>query len=348
MPLHRREALDLQCPAVHFGNMISHIRTILAPLCLLAAFPVASFAQSDSDWAALEEQDLRLARLADRLLTANAALCNNRMPVTGIVLHSSDQYRDGAASDRFANGPVAVMTLRPDSPALRAGLRRDDAILSINGNRISDIAPPATGNLREAAFNLLADQAPDSELQVRIARGDGEVDLVIEPEAGCRSLVEIRVGEGPRARSDGRVIQISYDFARQLDDDQLAVALAHELAHSVLEHRRRKEEAGIDVGLFGEIGRNQRANRQAEVEADRLSVHLLANAGFDPALAPSFWRTGPGQDLGGGIFGSWIYPSVGARADLIDEEIRLYLPLLRGPSWPGHLLQMRETSFASD
>ena len=169
--------------------------------------------------------------------------------------------------------------------------------------------------------------------------------ITLRAPAGCRSLVEIRVGDGPRAQSDGRVIQIRYDFARTVSDEELAAIFAHELAHSVLEHRRRKVEAGIEIGMMGQLGRNQRANRQAEVEADRLSVHLLANAGFDPHIAPAFWRTGSGSRLGSAFLGSTIYPSNSARADLLDTEITMYLPLRRGPSWPGHLLTMRDRGF---
>ena len=74
----------------------------------------------------------------------------------------------------------------------------------------------------------------------------------------------------------------------------------------------------------------------------------LANAGFDPLSVPAFWRSDIGQRLGGGIFNSFVYPSNEARAVLVDEEIALYLPQRRGPSWPGHLLELRERGFGSD
>ncbi|MGB3167062.1 MAG: hypothetical protein WBA68_09845 [Alteraurantiacibacter sp.] len=138
------------------------------------------------------------------------------------------------------------------------------------------------------------------------------------------------------------MIQVGYRFAESLEDEQLAVVLGHELAHAVLEHRRRKEDAGIDNGALAELGRNQQVNRQAEIEADRLSAHLLANAGYDPAIVPDYWRS----NAAGGLSFSFVYPSQEARARLVEREIEMYLPAERGPSWPGHLLTLRERAFA--
>lgn len=326
--------------------MIFRFLTLLATVLSLVASQPA-FAQESAAWSALDREDLRLARIAERLMVANASLCNSLMPATGMILHSADQYRDGVADARFIDGPVALSGIVPHSPAARAGLQRDDAIVAIGEQSMSALVPPEDGNLREAAFSVLADQPIDTPVTLRIARNGVEQTLALTAPAGCRSLVEILVREGPRARSDGRVIQLQYDFAIQLDDDQMAVVLAHELAHTVLEHRRRKEEAGIDNGLFAEFGRNQQANRQAEVEADRLSAHLLANAGFDPTSIPAFWRSEIGRRLGGAM-PSFVYPSQEARAELVEREMEMFLPQRRGPSWPGHLLALRERGFAAD
>lgn len=305
-------------------------------------------AQGEDAYSELERADLRLAQVAERIMVSNASLCRELMPVTGIILHSADQYREGVADDRFVNGSLAVAALLPESPASTAGLARDDGIIAINGQSTQTLVPDEPGNLREVGFALLADQPVNAPLVLRIAREGGERDMILDAPAGCRSLVEIRVGDGPRAQSNGIVIQVRYDFAQSVTDNELAVIVAHELSHSILEHRRRKEEADIDIGLLGEVGRNQRANRQAEVEADRLSVHLLANAGYDPQIAANFWRTGSGSRLGSPLLGSTIYPSSTARAELLEGEIATYLPLQRGPSWPDHLLIMRDRSFAND
>lgn len=322
-----------------------HVISCFALPLLFCSAP--SLAQGGDDWSALEVQDLRLARISDRMLVANRALCTQTMPVTGMILHSSDQYREGAAQQRFINGPVAIALLRPGSPAALAGLQEDDAILAIGGVETAAMQASGNGNLREVAFEALTQMDPADPVEITIRR-DGEVrDVSFVAEEGCKTLVEIRVGDGPRAQSDGRVIQIRYDFATQMSDDQMAVIFAHELGHTVLEHRRRKEEAGIEIGILGEFGANQQANRQSEVEADRITVHLLANAGYDAAIGPQYWLSDIGQGMSGGITSSFVYQSPTQRAQLLQQEIDLYLPLRHGPTWPGHLLELRDRPFAN-
>ncbi|WAT18302.1 M48 family metallopeptidase [Aurantiacibacter sp. MUD11] len=317
------------------------MRFLIALLSFLFAVPAAA-----QDWQQLEQQDLRLARIAEHIMITNEALCRSTMPVTGMILHSMDQYSSGAAADRFANGELAIAAVLPGSAAELAGLERDDGILAINGRRVADLQPEGEGHVREAAFALLAETPAEQSTTLVIARGERQFSVALPAPRGCRSLVEIMVGGDSNARSDGKVIQLRYDFAAGLSDDQLAIIFAHELAHTVLEHRRRKTDSGIDnSAVMGLVGRNQQANRQAEVEADRLSVHLLANAGYDPAVIATFWRSPEGREAGGGTMPSWIYPAQSARADIALQEIEQYLPLRRGPTWPGHLLALRDRRF---
>lgn len=308
------------------------------------AFAQQVSAQSNDPLAALLQQDVRLATVAERMLGANVALCRETMPLTGIVLHSKDQYRADVAGDSFVNGAVAVAALVPGSPAA-ASLARGDGIAAIGAVRTSTLHTEGKSPLRDSAFAVLAGQPAPGTLPLTIAHGGIESSVPLQVAAGCRALVEIRADSGLNARSDGRVIQVSYGLASAASDDELAVVFAHELGHLVLEHRRRLEAAGVEKGFFGEFGRNRRLNREVEVEADRISVHLLANAGYDPAIAPAFWRTSLGRRSGGGLFRSAIYPSPEARAQLIEREIAEHLAGHAGPSWPAHLLALRDRPF---
>ena len=96
--------------------------------------------------------------------------------------------------------------------------------------------------------------------------------------------------------------------------------VAHELAHNILRHRARLAAAKVDTGIGAEFGRNRLLNRRTEDEADRLSVHLLRNAGYDPRLAVAFWRD-EGPKVDGGLFRSRIYASATDRAKAIAAEI---------------------------
>lgn len=293
---------------------------------------------------ALREQDARLAAIANRLLAANAHLCRQTMPLTGLFFHSRDQYGGANQGDMFAHGNVAISTIVTGSPAAMANITVNDGILAIDSRPVSGLARIEDAPLRDSVFEALAQQTPGQPILLSLMGQNGSYETALTAAPGCRALVEVRSESAIGARSDGRVIQINYGLAARATDDELAVVFAHELAHVALEHRRRLSEAGVAKGFFGEFGRNQRLNRQVEVEADRMSVHLLANAGYDPAIAAAFFRTRLGRQAGGGLFSSTIYPSPEARAVLVEREIANYLAA-GGPSYPGHVLIRRKTPF---
>ena len=317
----------------------------IAFVFIAMAFAQHAAAQPDARIAALLEQDLRLARVAERLLAANAELCRERMPLTGFVVHSRDQYSAELAEQVFRNGPIAISVVVPGSPAADAGLAPGDGLAAIGSLPTRELVAEDGAPLRDSAFAALAQRVDEDPLALTVSRDGRQRTVSLAAPGGCRALVEIRAQNGLNARSDGRVIQINYGLATAATDDALAVIFAHELAHVVLEHRRRLEAAGVEKGFFGEFGRNQRLNRQVEVEADRMSVHLLANAGYDPKLAPTFWRSDVGRRASGGLFRSSTYPSAEARAQLVEREIADYLAGGAAPSWPGHLLARRERRF---
>ncbi|HEU4650260.1 MAG TPA: M48 family metallopeptidase [Croceibacterium sp.] len=292
---------------------------------------------------ALRVQDLRLATIAERMLGANRELCRQHMPLTGMILHSRDQY-GSVSGNAFANGRLAVEALVPGSAAA-AALAPDDAIAAIGSTRTDTLVAGDGAPLRDRAFELLTEQADGAPLALTVVHDGQERSVLLDVPTGCRALVEIRSVSGLNARSDGRVIQINYGLAAEASDEELAVVFAHEMGHLVLEHRRRLSSAGVEKGFFGEFGRNQQLNRQVEVEADRISAHLLANAGYDPSIAPRFWRSSLGRRASGGLLRSSTYPSAEARAALIEREIAEYIGSGAGPSWPGHLLGRRDTPF---
>ena len=295
------------------------MKTILALLVALSvALPDAPLqAQTQGPMDALEIQDVRLASIAERMMRANDGLCRQHMPLTGMLIHTRDQYRSDPGT-AFANGPVAVEAVVPGSASAQV-VRAGDALVAVGAVRTDSLHAEAPAPLRDAVFWALADTPADRPVSLTIARAGMEEALTVNAPPGCRALVEIRSGNGKNARSDGRVIQIDYGLAAAANDDQLAVIFAHELGHAVLEHRRRLGAARVSKGFFGEFGKNGKLNRQAEIEADRMSVHLLADAGYDPRIAPAFWRSPLGRRVGNGL--SFVYPNAEARAKLLDDEI---------------------------
>lgn len=323
---------------------VNRWQIILAALLLASDPSMAAASEQEDAYAALRAQDMRLAAVADRMLAANAALCRRTMPLTGMILHSEDQYQQ-PVEGWFAQGGVAVLSVLAASAADRAGLQENDALTVVAGEPVGPVQLINQVPTRDRVFDQLAAQDPASPVSIVFRRSGALHQTTIEAAEGCYALVEILSENDRSARSDGRVIQISYGLAAMTDDQQLAVVFAHELAHSVLEHRRRLEEAGVEGGLLGEFGRNRRLARQVEVEADLLSVHLLANAGYDPAIAPQFWLSDEGKRLSSGLLRAGRYPSRKERAEMMEQEIAQFLSAGGGMSMAEHLLNQRDMPF---
>jgi hypothetical protein len=306
----------------------------LAVVAFAAAVP--SLAKDDG-LAPLLAQDERLLRIAEPIMARNVQLCDRTMPALGVALQSADQY-SAEARPPFA-APVAFAAVLPGSAAAQAGIERDDGLLSVDGKPIAKRPELRDAPLRDSAFALLAEHAAGTPLVLGIVHAGQRRELTVPVRQECLALVEILAGRGNDARSDGRVIQIGYGLVSRATDEQIATIFAHELAHSILHHRDRLSAADVDKGLLGEFGRNRRLNLQAEKEADRLSVHLLANAGLDPRAAPEFWRSKLGRSLSGGIFHDGKHLSAKARAKLLEAEAANVAG--GSPSYPAELMALR-------
>lgn len=305
--------------------------TTYATLAALLIFHAPGKAQD-----LVDPEDRRLLRIAEQIQSTNAALCQRQAPALGSALQSRDQFPPGRDPGFAAD--VAFAAILPDSPAARAGIAEGDGLVAIAGVPVT-VQPGLEGTrLRDSAYAMLATQMPGTPLRLTIVHAGGEREVELVPPPQCLALVEVLIGGGRAARaSDGWVIQLGLDLMRRSSDDEVAAIFAHELAHIALGHRDRLAREGVRGGLGGEFGRSRQLGAEAEIEADRLSVHLLANAGFDPQGVAALWRGPLGKTLDAGIFRSRIYSSPEQRAQGVEREIADYLSG-GAPSWPGHLL----------
>ena len=298
----------------------------LAPAILSVPANAATLAeQPPAIFEALRRADLRLAIIGERLAVSNAALCRDRKPWLGMVIHTAEQYQPAVRADARAafgfTSAVGVEAVAPEGPAARAGVKADDALLAIAGQplpqKLPDDGARATTATRDATERLIARLPESAPVALTVRRAQAERELRLTPQAGCRARFEIHFAN--EAAADDEIVQIGARFVDALDDTWLPAVVAHELAHIILRHRARMIAAGVRYGLLAEFGKSGRLHAQAEQEADRLSVYLLANAGYDPLLPARFWR-GPGKDFDGGLFRSRIYPDRRARAAMLEEE----------------------------
>lgn len=271
----------------------------LAPSIVAAAPPAWGAGRIEAQLEALRREDLRVATVAYRLAAAAGDLCPPGVAPAGLLVHDAAQYAPQfrAVAIRLfglGDGP-AVEAVVPGGPADAAGLRAGDRIVTIDG-------APAGGDAPAAGGTNEADHAALDRLQagldralargpalIGVRRGDELLTARLAPRAGCASQVQLLPLATLDAGADGRLVSIStrlVEFTR--DDDELALLIAHEMAHNALGHpaalaairARRGPLSPADAARI----------RRTEEEADRLGLYLMARAGFAIDRAADLWR----------------------------------------------------------
>lgn len=242
-----------------------------------------------------------MARITYRLATANIAFCREASaPQPGFTIHRIEQYdvadRQRVSAAYGLGSNAGVMAVVPLSPAEKAGLKANDQLLSVNGRALT----PAIGVSGVQPTRLLVDQAQKivleevrtGEVTLRVSDTRGVRDVRLTPELGCPSNVELVPGDDVNAWADGDRIVVSAALLEQCDtDDDLALVIAHELAHNLLHHSDKLAIAGGSAGEVLELlGSGSATMRQTEEEADRLAVRLMTAATYDMTRAEAFLR----------------------------------------------------------
>jgi len=287
----------------------------------MAAWITPSDAAAPADVAAyqaLAQQDLRLATNGYRLAQANAPFCDRKTVSPGWVLHDEAQYPDkGTAKTAFIfRSPVAISSVVAGGEAAQRGLQAGDGIAAVDG---IDVTGPnivkngrATARVAKIQTLLEAAFAKTGTAIVSMKTEAGPKDVKLQPSAVCSSVFWVDTKTKLDAGADGvsvRVTQGLMAFAAA-DDAELAAVVAHEMAHNLLRHRDR----------LAVTGRAKKDILATEIEADRLSVWLMHNAGYDPAAAPRFIERF-GRKTGLGIFSDGSHLRWRNRQTLMQAEI---------------------------
>jgi hypothetical protein len=296
----------------------------------------------------LRADDQRVADVAFRLATANAGLCTDVRPLTGLVLQSALEYSPRlrpAAEAMFRLGDrPAVEAVATGSPAAVAGFQPDDAIEAVNGEAVprapgSPAGPddrPETYQPVSDALRDITDALASGPARVTVVRAGAEATLTLYGRTGCAYDAQVIPGPGLTASADGRHVFISTEmvgYARS--DDTLALILGHEYAHDLLHHRERLDRAGFARRVLGVLGSTPSSLVLTEKEADYVGLYLTARAGYAIAAAPDFWRNFP---AGAADF-DWTHPGIEERVaalaatrDEIERKRAAGQPLLPTPA----------------
>lgn len=276
----------------------------------------------------IRDEDRRIAAIAYRLARLGAPLCSKAAPLTGLFLHHLPEYSPVDQATMIAvhaldRGP-GVLTVLDGSPAAEADLRAGDTVLSVNGREFPVPADRSRENWREAtevAERLLEDELSLGAAELRVLR-DGKVgETLLTPISGCPARIRLARSAQVNAFASGRTVVVTtgvVGFTR--NEDELAVVIAHEMAHNIMAHPDRLRAQKVPRGLLRGIGRNAARVRATEEEADRLAIRLMWMAGYDVTAAIPFWRRFYAKyDTMPQLFRT--HPSLEARERLIGEVI---------------------------
>ncbi len=248
--------------------------------------------------AALTDLDQRVARVTWNLMESNVELCPVVRRSAGWALHSARQYslalRPHAVARFDLRGDLPGVLATPEgSPAAAAGLRTGDLLLAVGG---ASLLPGGSGTgpaYEGLAANIrIVDAAmADGPATFTVERGAETLDVTVQPRSACGYEVQLNPSDELNARADGRRLFISTALAGFAgSDDELAVILGHELAHHVLRHRHWSDTGGAARQANDGAWQGEGGEGNAEQQADRVGLYLMARAGYDPAVAAPFWR----------------------------------------------------------
>lgn len=284
-----------------------------------AAFAAPS-AEQIAAYRALVQQDLRLATVSYRLASANALFCERLERNPGWVLHDERQYpdRDTARAAFGFRQPVAISSVVPSGPAAKIGVNAGDGLVALNqglrswhdDNRNKQSAQ-RIAQVQQLIRGAFAENRP---VDLLLETADGQKKFQLDPPAICASRFWVDASPKLDAGADGDGVRITEGLMAFTghDDSELAAAVAHELSHNLLGHRERLQQAK----------RRTREVLATEIEADRLSVWLMANAGYDPKAALRFAER-YGRRTGLGIFSEGTHLRWKNRVKVMQAEIDL-------------------------
>jgi hypothetical protein len=263
---------------------------------------MAAAADTLTKMAALQE---RLYHVAAPLLIDNAELCKsharNLLGFTAKNRHSyPGEYNEAAHVAFGMDERLQVTEVLAGSGAARAGLKVGDGLVAAGGKPLPTGRHALSG--AGAIFGPLV--ASQASLPLTIERGGSTRQLTIPVTRACAYSIELGNADNVNAYADGQRVMVTrgmIEFAR--GDDELAYVIANGLAHNVLGHAATQHNSATigsiidnlvrvkpdDSMLIGSGG-IKAMPAEMDVAADRLSIYMLARAGYNIDGDDDFWK----------------------------------------------------------
>ena len=251
------------------------------------------------------ELQKRLYRVAGPLLVRNIEFCkNSARPLFGFTAKNKYSYTPEliAEAERSLQleNRLQVTGVLPESGAAQAGLQTGDILLTVQGRPL----PQGQNAERQTAILLAPLLKGMTAVKVDIERKNTAFTLNVPLTPACSFTIESGNTDIVNAYNDGRRILITrgmMTFAKS--DEDLAYVLAKEISHNILGHARKQKNNAAMGGIIDNLAQVrpdmstlngtagvQPFSQENDAAADRLSLYLLARAGYNPANALIFWQ----------------------------------------------------------
>ena len=283
------------------------------------------------------EMSDRVQRIGYAIKYAGLEFCDEHRHEFGFQIisqQSIDKKLWPAANALYGLAEYPKLTsVYPDSPASRAGLRALDTIVAAGGITL-DSGKKGHQDLLEYL------ESRQDNYHLSTLRLGEQHDFIIRPQQVCDYPVVLKYDDAVNAYADGEKIIIlsgMADFART--DQELALVMAHELAHNTEGHVRAKKTNALGGAVLGAIldgvlgtgtvfsrtGGQLAASAYSvdfEREADYIGMYILARSGYATEGAGKFWRRMAVKGQGKSIDFASTHPTTAERMLAIEQTAR--------------------------
>lgn len=269
-----------------------------APQTELALPPEVVRERAVSLHAAVEQQR-RLYAVAAPLLLKNADLCQKKAGhLLGLTAKNrfsfGDDFVDAAELALGLGNALQVMDVLPGSGAVQSGITAGDILVAVEGKRV----PEGRRAEHRAVAMIAAAMNGRSSVRLSLQRDKEQLDVLVPLTRACAFVIELGHSLTVNSFADGYRVMLTQGmlgFART--DQEIAYVIAKEIAHNVLARGARPRMAArIDhIRLPGSASPSHLDAPSPytpvlDATADKLSLYLLARAGYDVDGATVFWK----------------------------------------------------------
>ncbi|MFS2034966.1 M48 family metalloprotease [Polaromonas sp. CT11-55] len=243
----------------------------------------------------------RIEQVVYPLLRVGAPYCSTRQrwavgPSPRTEFQLSEEFRPHAASVGLDAG-LSFVSVLEGTPAAAAGVRPGDKVLAVNAEKVP------TGNESVAWFERRVHELRSRRepILLGLQRDGAALDITVGAHQVCNIGLRYVPSDAVNAAASTRELIVTAGMLRFAPDDQdLALVLGHEVAHTALRHpeeltnEARARAAGGILGVI--LGRavflpaRDPYGQDKERDADYLGIYLAAAAGYEVSAAPDFWR----------------------------------------------------------